>query len=488
MDDKAIKQCPACGASIQGNSKFCPSCGMKLSEHETVPAEEKETVLICPDCGAVLEEGSLFCTNCGCRISAEEDHADLIPDNLMRCPHCNNLIEKGSNFCPYCSAQLSEKKGFILTSKTLKIIKTAGLVILGIVLCLAIYKIAFEKTVIYNRALKLMDQEQYEEAYDLFVKLDDYKDSQQQSQECMTHIQDSIYQRAIALRTEGKFEEALDNFKKIRGYSDADTQTLISELMIANYITNYMRDNDNLFITNRTSSDWEIACEEWNKPAKGKYNNLHFTATNDFCTIDAVIDATYSYLNESDFMGDFHVDSINYISVNLQLTGFLPDDKKAALLNAIQQQNFAGTNISSNRYITSSYYNASPDSICIDYVLSISEQGKKYNDVAVYETLSSYNFKTGEWSSINHNKIRDDVVIENIHNVNVFVRDIPNKSGKDIGMLNVGDYTVVTEVLEDASKEYGDSEYRWYKVVTGNGKEAWVAERKSQTWYEFFAY
>lgn len=67
---KGRQICPTCGASVEPDVVFCPSCGTNLAAVRTQnqqPASAPATAF-CPNCGAPLEAGSTFCMNCGTKI------------------------------------------------------------------------------------------------------------------------------------------------------------------------------------------------------------------------------------------------------------------------------------------------------------------------------------------------------------------------------------------------------------------------------------
>lgn len=60
--------CPECGGILMEDSKFCPSCGVKI--------EEKTNNSLCPDCGCSIVEGSKFCSNCGSKLMNQNEGTD----------------------------------------------------------------------------------------------------------------------------------------------------------------------------------------------------------------------------------------------------------------------------------------------------------------------------------------------------------------------------------------------------------------------------
>lgn len=528
MDNfKKISQCPNCGSPLGDNLKFCPTCGKKLTETAAIPVVKEEQTLTCPGCGAVLEPGTLFCPNCGtktnekvtpvtpqdtseksricpsCGKSVSKDDVfcpycsaridgkvtepvdQTTPDNMFHCPYCGGLVEKGTRFCPYCSEQISGKKELVISYTVINIIKYALLSVLGLVLCFVLYKVVLQKPIAYNHAIKLKEQEQYEEAYDLFKSLGDYKDCQDQCDECIARIKNSIYIEALQLYGEGKYEAALEKYNKIRGYADVDGMVeQIENTIISSVLHEIVSTNDVLHI-NTSSTIWNV---DWtrNKDGKGHISNITLYVTNDFCNVTINADADYTYSSEEETINDFVVSRINYQSIDVELTGNFPDDKKNDFYTAIQQQCFSGSDIDHNRILLEYAGYDTQNRFSAYYEISINMPGERLDDLGAYSTVMSYDPLTGKWTIVSHEKLSDYVSIRNIHDVSVFIRSIPNKSGEKLGVLDVGEDLWVSRVLEDASAEYGDSEYRWYKVYTTNGSEAWVAERKSQVWYKFY--
>lgn len=64
---KGIRSCINCGADIQTDALFCPSCGAK---NEVVVAESTVSApgVICPNCGISLSADTVFCSGCGTKV------------------------------------------------------------------------------------------------------------------------------------------------------------------------------------------------------------------------------------------------------------------------------------------------------------------------------------------------------------------------------------------------------------------------------------
>ncbi|MGC9359513.1 MAG: zinc ribbon domain-containing protein, partial [Anaerolineae bacterium] len=91
------RTCPACGATVAAESRFCSICGASRPElaHTTDrPASTQETSLRCPECGAPVHPGQAFCMRCGA-----PQHEST------RCPACGADWPPGARFCPQCGTR-----------------------------------------------------------------------------------------------------------------------------------------------------------------------------------------------------------------------------------------------------------------------------------------------------------------------------------------------------------------------------------------------
>ena len=72
--------CPACGAPLAEDARFCPRCGVRV-----------DGKMPCPGCGREIDADAVFCTYCGART-----------DGKKVCPRCGQTYEGAA--CPACAA------------------------------------------------------------------------------------------------------------------------------------------------------------------------------------------------------------------------------------------------------------------------------------------------------------------------------------------------------------------------------------------------
>ena len=68
-----MDHCPSCGSEIQWEPRFCPNCGVSLTEQ---PSRQEETPtlgapLACPSCGNEIQGEPRFCPNCGVDLTGQ---------------------------------------------------------------------------------------------------------------------------------------------------------------------------------------------------------------------------------------------------------------------------------------------------------------------------------------------------------------------------------------------------------------------------------
>ena len=86
--DSSQMKCPSCGAVNPKGTRFCASCGNKLTN-------------TCSNCGNEVVLGVKFCPNCGNSMDSALKE---------KCPNCGQAVNSGERFCPNCGAAIGEKK------------------------------------------------------------------------------------------------------------------------------------------------------------------------------------------------------------------------------------------------------------------------------------------------------------------------------------------------------------------------------------------
>ena len=100
MQLKNQNRCPACGAVMAKNARFCSNCGRRMPESapeaECAPAAEE--LSYCPECGAMRKGEDEFCDVCGHSYLAEaaERPAESAPEE--RAPVEENADEAPTDF------------------------------------------------------------------------------------------------------------------------------------------------------------------------------------------------------------------------------------------------------------------------------------------------------------------------------------------------------------------------------------------------------
>ena len=131
-----MPKCKICGARIEDGISVCPSCGAKVISNGTgaagtnaatagvtraaaagtvrprVSSTTQVIKTICPACGAEVVGEHRFCPQCGVNLkeAAEEKKAASQP-KVRRCPSCGSVIEQNARFCPDCGVTLASVTG-----------------------------------------------------------------------------------------------------------------------------------------------------------------------------------------------------------------------------------------------------------------------------------------------------------------------------------------------------------------------------------------
>ncbi len=93
--------------------------------------------------------------------------------------------------------------------------------------CIGVYKAIPYMN--YNKAAKLMSEQNYSEALTTFQKLGDFKDSAALAEQCSTQIKEANYKKGFELFKAGNYEEARSTFDALGNYKDSAVQVKTCE-------------------------------------------------------------------------------------------------------------------------------------------------------------------------------------------------------------------------------------------------------------------
>lgn len=176
----------------------------------------------CPECGREVSDKAAVCPGCGFAV-AEKAQENLKKEQELK-QTVSNLDSKKE--AEYENKTLEEKPTREAKFEKTKITKPAKVILLFLIIGVIIYGIYglyFVPNSKYNGAIKLYNQGEYDDAYEIFKSLS-FKDSETLANEC-------LYESAIDLVNSGKYTLAKDKFSMIDGYKDSNEQ--ITEI---NYI------------------------------------------------------------------------------------------------------------------------------------------------------------------------------------------------------------------------------------------------------------
>lgn len=78
--------------------------------------------------------------------------------------------------------------------------------------------------VIYIEASNTFNSKNYEEAYEQFYSLGDYKDASEMADSSLEAINNGVYKEAMKLKEDGKYTEAIEKLEGIADYTDSQSQ------------------------------------------------------------------------------------------------------------------------------------------------------------------------------------------------------------------------------------------------------------------------
>ncbi len=207
--------CPKCGSELKEGAVFCTKCGYKLIERHSNSNDQPEEKSASSTIEKEKTQKTIDNSN---QNGSESDNAsrketestlpsddqknnegkpvssDLVNgEKLKHCPKCGMQVPEDAPFCPKCGYNFRENKVSGIesgpqTENSTKTIATSSnkTITVLIVLVLAalliggggyLYFTRFAPKLNYQKAVKLIDEGKYEEAYNILQKLGDYEDS-----------------------------------------------------------------------------------------------------------------------------------------------------------------------------------------------------------------------------------------------------------------------------------------------------------------------
>lgn len=146
-------------------------------------------------------------------------------------PSGSTVINNGNSYST--SATSAIKSGIVRAGKwfaglqrqtKIALCSSVGALIL-IALLIGVFNNIIIPNAKYNSAQKLLEAEQYSEAYNAFIELEGFEDSVAMANKAKQLENDSThYNKAISLLNENNKEKALEEFQQANGYKDTDEQ------------------------------------------------------------------------------------------------------------------------------------------------------------------------------------------------------------------------------------------------------------------------
>lgn len=199
---------------------------------------------------APFEYKDIWCCTCG-------NYNHINNSSCLRCKR-----EKDKQFYFFDEDVLIEKKRLLdeetakleakrqeekqaMIEKTKKIAKIVVPIFFSIVVLIVLINTVIIPGSKYRSAVKLMNNEEYDEAIAIFTELDDYKDSEDQIDQCN-------YNKALQLMKNKEYDKAIIKFKELDGYKDSKDQIgqcrdkLLKTAKVGDYVYfgSYEQDND----------------------------------------------------------------------------------------------------------------------------------------------------------------------------------------------------------------------------------------------------
>lgn len=144
---------------------------------------------------------------------------------LIKCSECGEEISDKAEKCPKCGCPTKSDDNYssgqtekVRNKKIIFIVVAMAAVIMVLAIIFVVSGVNKKKN--YEQALELMEDGKSQEAYDKFVKLKDYKDSDKYEKELYEVI---TYEKAMACLNDGEFAQAIELLKEIPDYPEAKT-------------------------------------------------------------------------------------------------------------------------------------------------------------------------------------------------------------------------------------------------------------------------
>jgi len=189
--------CAQCGAALAADQLFCSTCGARKQE---LPPNNT-----CKNCGAQVPQGVAFCSSCGQRVDSGGGNV-------------NSAIEQfNNNLTASKKKKLALKKGLIFGS-------IGVVVIIAIIVCIALnpFGAMSEDKNNYEAACTALDNGNYKTAYETFVALDGYEDSNDKIDDCIYEWIDDILDSGTATDAE--------SFKNTVNLSSSQHSTIYTKI------------------------------------------------------------------------------------------------------------------------------------------------------------------------------------------------------------------------------------------------------------------
>ena len=84
--------CGKCGSKVNEKDKYCPQCGLAISE------------TVCKTCGQLITDEMKYCVHCGADLCIQREEA-----NKLFCPKCGSEISEDDELCRTCGFRIVEQ-------------------------------------------------------------------------------------------------------------------------------------------------------------------------------------------------------------------------------------------------------------------------------------------------------------------------------------------------------------------------------------------